>query len=204
MSETTANARLETFCDGIFAIALTILIIDIKIPSSFSITNTSEFWNALKHIAPAIFAFILSFTIIFITWVNHHNNMRLVNKSCSSFIYANGFLMITVVFIPFPTSLMGEYLFTDHSAPAVMLYVATMSFQSLGWIFLCNSAIKNNLVKNEKSIATIRQNGIYGYYAFALYSLCAIAAYWFPITIAIVTTLIWIFWLIIGVNIKHD
>lgn len=128
MAEENINSRLEAFGDGVFAIALSLLIIDIKIPSSAAINNTADFWLALKHITPSLFAFLLSFVIIFITWVNHHNGLKLVNKSSASFMYANGFLLLTVVFIPFPTSLLGEYLFTDHSAPAVILYNSVMVF----------------------------------------------------------------------------
>ena len=107
MSEPHQTSRLEAFCDGVFAIALTLLIIDIKIPPTEKINTTADFWLALKHIIPSIFAFILSFIIILITWVNHHNSLKLVNKSSSAFIYANGFMLLTVVFIPFPSSLIG-------------------------------------------------------------------------------------------------
>ena len=199
-----ANSRLEAFCDGVFAIALTLLIIDIKIPSTESINNTADFWLALKHIAPSIYAFLLSFVIILITWVNHHNSLKLVNKSSPSFIYANGFLLLTVVFIPFPTSLMGEYVLTDHAAPAVILYNSVLAFQAIGWIAICRAALKNQLGKNEKSTMTIREQSKYGYFAFMVYTLCAIMACWFPLIIVVVTTGIWIFWLIIGINIKHE
>jgi len=97
MAESNPNSRLEAFCDGVFAIALTLLIIDIKIPSTEKINNTAEFWLALKHIAPSIFAFVLSFTIILITWVNHHNAVKLVHKTSNSFIYANGFLLLSAI-----------------------------------------------------------------------------------------------------------
>lgn len=117
MADSNPNSRLETFCDGVFAIALTLLIIDIKIPSSTEFNSNSDFWLSLKHIIPSIFSFVLSFMVIFITWVNHHNSIKLIKKTSASFIYANGFLLLTVVFIPFPTSLMGEYISTDHAAP---------------------------------------------------------------------------------------
>jgi uncharacterized membrane protein len=204
MAESNPNSRLEAFCDGVFAIALTLLIIDIKIPSTEKINNTADFWLALKHIAPSILAFVLSFTIILITWVNHHSALKLVNKSSASFIYANGFLLLTVVFIPFPTSLMGEYILTDHAAPAVILYNSTLALQAVGWILLTGSAFKDQLGKNEKSISAIRENGKFGYFAFALYSLCAIIAIWFPLAVAIITTVTWIFWLIWGIRIKHE
>ena len=118
MSETTTSSRLEAFCDGVFAIAITLLIIDVKIPSSEKIESNADFVRALKHVAPSIFAFLLSFIIILITWVNHHNAMKLGNRVSSLFIYANGYLLLTVVFMPFPSSLVGEHIFTDHAAPA--------------------------------------------------------------------------------------
>ena len=193
------NTRLETFCDGVFAIALTLLIIYIKIPSTREITNTAEFWLALYSITPSILAFILSFAIILITWVNHHAALRLITKSAPSFIYANGFLLLTVVFLPFPTSLLGEYVFTDHAAPAVILYDAVLALQSLSWIFIITAAIKNNLGKNEAALKTGLQNRRFGYFAFALYSFCAVVAIWFPLAVAIFTLLTWAFWLIWGI-----
>ncbi len=204
MAEINPNTRLEAFSDGVFAIALTLLIIDIKLPPTAEITNTIEFWLALKHMVPSIFAFLLSFIIILITWVNHHNFLKLVHKSCDSFIYANGFLLLTVVFIPFPTSLQGEFLFTDHATPAVLLFNAVLALQAMGWILMTAAVDKNHLYNNEQAAAENRKSGRYGYSAFVLYTFCAILAYWFPLAIAGFTALTWIFWLIIGINIRHQ
>ncbi|HSN10273.1 MAG TPA: TMEM175 family protein, partial [Hanamia sp.] len=159
---------------------------------------------ALKNIAPSIFAFLLSFAVVLITWVNHHNHLKLVDKSCSAFLYANGFLLLTVAFIPFPTSLLGEYLLTDHAAPAVILYEFVLSLQAIGWILISQVAVKAKLAKSEKTEKEIHKNGMFGYFACALYALCAILAIWFPLTIAAFTTLSWIFWLIFGINIKPE
>lgn len=198
------NARLETFCDGVFAIALTLLIIDIKIPSNVEINSVAEFWNALYFITPSILAFILSFVVIFITWVNHHNALKLVKKSSASFIYANGFLLFTVVFMPFPTSLLGEYLFTDHAAPAVMLYDALLALQALGWVLFINAALKYHLGKHDEAVKTALQNRQFGYFALGLYSLCTVMAIWFPLYVALFTLLTWIFWLIVGIIMKVE
>jgi len=203
MAETTTSSRLEAFCDGVFAIAITLLIIDVKIPSSEKIENNADFLRALKHIVPSIFAFVLSFTIILITWVNHHNALKLGNRISSLFIYANGFLLLTVVFMPFPSSLVGEHILTDHAAPAVVLYDATMALQAVGWILITQSALKDHLGKSEKATLQIRRNGQFGYFAFALYSVFAILAIWFPLTIAAITTVTWIFWLVWGIRLKH-
>jgi uncharacterized membrane protein len=202
MSAENGNTRLEAFCDGVFAIALTLLIIDIKIPAG-EIDTTRALWLALKHITPSIFAFVLSFIIILITWVNHHNTLKLVRKSTSGFIYANGFLLLTVVFVPFPTSLMGEFISTDHAAPAVMIYNSVLALQAIGWILICSIVLNHKLLKDEKSFRTINNNRRFGYFALSLYSACTIIAFWFPLTIALITTVSWIFWLAYGISIKN-
>src|SRR5262245_64720305 len=102
------NHRLETFCDAVFAIALTLLIIDVRIPATTVIGTSADLWLALEHLLPSVFAFILSFGIIFISWVNHHEALRLMERSSQRFIYANGVLLLGVVFVPFPTALLGE------------------------------------------------------------------------------------------------
>src|SRR5215467_10085890 len=113
MAESNPNARLETFCDGVFAIALTLLIIDIHIPQSVRIDDDRQFWLALWDIVPSILSFLLSFMIILITWANHHAAMKLVDKTSGSFVLANGLMLLSVVLIPFPTALLGEHLFTN-------------------------------------------------------------------------------------------
>jgi len=202
MAEENVNYRLETFSDAVFAIALTLLIIDIKVPPSASITNTADLWLELKHTLPSVFAFLLSFGIILITWVNHHATFKLVSKSSHPFIYANGFFLLTVVILPFPTALLGEYLSTDHSSPAVVIYCGVCGFQAIGWNILTITALK--LTKNEKSALEMRRNHKYSYFAFAVYTICAIAAFWFPLTIAIIITVIWIIWLIRSITFKGE
>lgn len=98
---THPNARLEALCDGVFAIAMTLLILDVRLPSTDATTNTTELWRALRHLTPSVFAFILSFGVILITWVNHHAVLRLVNNTSVAFMYANGFCFSR--WSPFPS-----------------------------------------------------------------------------------------------------
>ena len=205
MSETNPNIRLETFCDGVFAIALTLLIIDIKIPESVTINSTDEFWKALLHILPSIFAFLLSFCIILIAWHNHHNTLKLVNRSTAAFIYANGFLLLTIVALPFPTNLLGQHLFTNHAVPAVVLFSTMNALQAIGWILIGRAALnpKNLLIKNEQSAVCMSQNVKNGFFALILNGILAILAFWFPIAITAIITMTWIFWLVYGITIKE-
>ena len=201
MAEAHPNSRLEAFCDGVFAIALTLLIIDIRVPASEGIRTTRELWLALRHLGPAIVAFVVSFGVILITWVNHHRFFRLVNKSSGPFVYANGFLLLTVVFMPFPTALVGEYLLTDHVAPAVIIYNAVTAVQAVSWILVTGAALR--LTKDEKSAVLVRDGHRNGYFALAIYSLLALIAAWFPLTIAVVPTMLWAYWLNFSLRTDH-
>jgi uncharacterized membrane protein len=64
---TNPNLRLGTFCDGVFAIALTLLIIDVRIPVTTAIGTSADLWLALRHLWPSVFVFVLSFGISFIS-----------------------------------------------------------------------------------------------------------------------------------------
>ena len=202
MAEANPNSRLEAFCDGVFAIALTLLIIEVSIPSTIEIANTSDFWLALKHIFPSIFAFLLSFIVIFITWVNHHASMKLVFNSSAAFIYANGLLLLTVVLVPFPTALLGEYILTDYSSPAVVVYNSVLALQAVGWISLTGEALRNKLTKDETAKAAMRVNNRNGYFAVLVYTIFAIVAFWLPHKIAVLTAMTWVFWLIHGIRMR--
>jgi uncharacterized membrane protein len=202
MAESPSNPRLEAFCDGVFANGLTLLVIDLRLESPGDIESTAAFWQALRQLGPSVFAFLLSFVIVLITWVNHHAALRLVRGSSPAFIYANGLLLLTVVFIPFPTSLLGSFLGTDHAGPAVVLYNAVLAVQALGWIALTGAALKANLVRDEAR-PTMRENHRHGYGALGFYSLLAVLAIWFPLGVAIVTTASWAFWLVLGVRMKQ-
>lgn len=204
MAELNVNSRFEAFCDGVFSIAITLLVIDVKIPRTAEINNTADLWKAIADIWPSIFSFLLSFAVILITWVNHHNGSKLINRTCASFLYANGFLLLTVVFIPFPTSLLGTYLLTEQLAPAVILYDSVLALQAIGWILISKSAIKNHLGKSEKANYEITRNGKFAYLAFFLYAACSILAIWFPLAIASFTTITWIFWLVAGIKLKFE
>ena len=197
----SANTRLETFCDGVFAIALTLLIIDVKLPVTTAIGSTADLWRALGHLLPSIFAFVLSFGIIFINWVNHHEAMKLIDKSSYPFIYANGFLMLSVVFVPFPTALLGENLMTGHASPAVVLYSVAGAIMGLGWALMAWTSLKPvPLTRNERATARVRKGLRNAYFAIAFYSTCAIVAIWQPVAIAVVISVMWLYWVIYGIR----
>ena len=195
------NARLEAFCDGVFAIAITLLVIEVGLPAGREIDTNAAFWEALRDILPSILAFLLSFVVILITWVNHRAALMLVAQSSPAFIYANGLLLLTVAFIPFPTDMLGEFITTDHAAPAMVIYDGVIAVQALAWVLIGLAALKGGLTKDEAAAAVIRANTRNGVFAFVLYGAAAIAAFWIPQTVAILTAVSWGFWLVYGITI---
>jgi hypothetical protein len=75
--------------------------------------------------------------------------------------------------------------------------------QAIGWILLSRTAVANGLTIDERSTATIRESGKNGYGAFVLYALLAVTAFWFPVIVAIVTTVSWLFWLVLSIRLKR-
>ena len=203
MVEANPNARLEALCDGVFAIALTLLILDVKIEQPAAIASTAALWHSLRDMGPTVFAMVLSFGVILITWVNHHHTLKHVARSSGPFIYANGFLLLTVAIFPFPTSLLGEFLLTDHAAPAVVLYNTVLVVQAMAWILVTGAALRGRLVVDAHAEATLRTNHRYGYAAMVFYLILAVAAFWLPLVVAVVTTVSWVIWLIRSMQIER-
>lgn len=197
------NARLEALSDGVFAIAMTLLILDVHLPSPADLTSTAEVWRALGRLTPSAFAFVLSFLVILITWVNHHAMLKTVTQTSAVFIYANGFLLLTVIAMPFPAQLLGDFVLTDHAAPAVVLYNAILAASALGWILVSRAALRGGLVRDAHGAATLASGGRNAYMGLALYIGLAVVAVWLPLAAAAGTTLTWIFWLVFGLRQKH-
>lgn len=202
MAPSHPNARLEAFCDAVFAIAATLLVVDIRVPATHRVESAATLWLELLSLAPAVLAFILSFTVIFITWMNHHATLKLIDDSSPSFVYANGFLLLTVAFIPFPTALLGQYVASSHATPAVTLYNAVLAVQGAAWALVCRTAVSRGLATHERAAATLRMNGRFGLGALLLYSLLAVVALWLPHVAVGITAATWVFWLVLGIRLK--
>ena len=198
-----ANSRLEALCDGVFAIAMTLLVIEVRAPDPESIHSAADLWAVLRNATPNIGAFLLSFTIIFITWVNHHAVVRSIPRTSAIFLFANGFLLLTVAFIPFPTALLGKFMLSDSAAPAVVVYNAVLAAQAVAWILISRSALRGGLARDVDAEGSLRKNERSAYGALVLYSLLSIIAVWLPTVVAMLTTATWIVWLVISLRAKH-
>ena len=129
-------ARLEAFSDGVFAIAITLLVLDLRVPPPEQLGG-GHLLAALGHQWPSYAAYLISFLVIGIIWVNHHAMLGLVRHLDRRVLFANLALLLTVSVIPFPTRLFADYLTAPAGAhAAAVVYSATMLAMSAAFTLL--------------------------------------------------------------------
>jgi uncharacterized membrane protein len=124
------KSRLEAFSDGVFAIVITLLILDIRFPE----VDYSQFAATLTSVLPRILAYVMSFIIIGLYWVIHHNSMHVMKKTDRGFLWLNILFLLCVSFIPFPTSLVGRYPF--EAGPIMIYGITLIASNAVGYIML--------------------------------------------------------------------
>ena len=196
MTESKSLARTEMFSDGVFAIAITLLILEIKVPPIDSIHSVNDLVKALVHLWPSFFAFSYSFGGILIQWIIHHNTFCHLNKTSRPFLYANGYLMLTIVFFPFPTALLAEYINTEYAMPAIVFYGLASVVNSSAWFLFIRSINKPKRLLND-AFSTEESNRLKSsiHYGFAIYASTALLAIWFPYTALIINVVVWFLWI---------
>jgi uncharacterized membrane protein len=114
------TGRIEAFSDGVFAIAITLLVLELRVPPSHELTGT--LLNALLERWPSYIAFVTSFLIIGIMWGNHHYMFKTINRTNQPFLFLNLFLLMGITLVPFPTALMADYLQHRDANVAAVVY----------------------------------------------------------------------------------
>ena len=102
--------RVEAFSDGVFAIAITLLVLEIRVPSAEELRSPSAILDALGALWPSYLGYLVSFVTIGNVWINHHNLFRLVGSVSHGLLLANLLLLLGVGFMPFPTALLAQTL----------------------------------------------------------------------------------------------
>jgi uncharacterized membrane protein len=103
--EEMSTGRLEAFSDGVFAIAITLLILEIHVP-----TGSRQLGDGLLHIWPSYLAYVTSFLSIGVMWVNHHAILARLARADHALLFLNTLLLLVIAFIPFPTRLVAEHI----------------------------------------------------------------------------------------------
>jgi uncharacterized membrane protein len=144
MHEEKETARVEGFSDHVFAIAMTLLVIEIKLPSPDQVA-AEGLAPALVSLWPSYLAFLTSFFTILVIWVHHHWIFGLISRIDHPSLYMNGLLLLFVAFVPFPTALIAEYSLHSDARVAANIYTGTFLAISLAFDALWRYASKRLL-----------------------------------------------------------
>ncbi len=147
--------RVETFSDGIFAIIVTLLILEIKVPHIEQPDSAMALLQAMGGLTPKFLSWVISFVTICIVWVNHHRLFEMFKGINFNLFWLNVHLLLWVCFIPFPTALVGDY---PHNPLAVAVYGIVMALTSLAFIAVRAYGLLNReILKEEVPLAAYKK-----------------------------------------------
>jgi uncharacterized membrane protein len=143
--------RIEAFSDGVFAIIVTLLVLELKVPSIPDHNSVSELGHQLVELAPKFLSWLISFVIVCKFWLNHHHILGLARHANYALVWLNSVFLMGQSFIPFPTALMGEY---AGNPLAVSAFGVVMAVNTVLFIVL-HAYILRNLIKPELADAQV-------------------------------------------------
>lgn len=182
------TGRLEAFSDGVFAIAITLLIIEVGIPEGHGplLDRLVEQW-------PSYLAYALSFATIGVMWMNHHNILQLIGRTSHGLVVANLALLLVIAFIPFPTKVLGENLRDVPLADkrtAALLYNGTFFLMAVAYnTFWQTAAWKSRLIVSGKEDQAVAVSRVY-WPGSPAYVVAIAVAFWSPIGSIVVNTIV--------------
>jgi uncharacterized membrane protein len=189
------TARLEAFSDGVFAIAITLLILEIDVPE---FEEGRSLWRALADLWPSYFGYAVSFLVIGIMWVNHHNVFRIVRLIDHWILVFNLLLLCCVAFIPFPTAVLAAHIDQPDESTAVVFYAASFVITAIAFNLQWRYATKRApwLLEPDadpRVIASITRRYVVGPF---IYLVAAIVGWFFPTAGLVLLALIALLYLI--------
>ena len=175
---TYQTSRIEAFSDGIFSIAATLLVLELKPPAS-----GQPFWHGISQQWPGYASFLLSFLFIGIMWMNHHRLFSHLKHSDDVLMVANLLLLLGVVWIPYPTLLMAQAVATGQLRDAAIFYNGSYVALALFFNLLLLACVKRGLV--DRSYAGVRDIAKRFAAGPAMYIACFAMTWWnVPLSLA--------------------
>jgi uncharacterized membrane protein len=177
----TETGRIEAFSDGVFAIAITLLILEIKVPSR----DQGSLVAGLMRQWPSYLAFLLSFAYIGIMWINHHRMFTHIKRSNDVLKSLNLLLLLGVTIVPFPTAVLAEHLGGPYQRTAALIYNATFILIAVFFNLLWRYAVSHGLLHEDVIMESAA--GLSTQYAVGplLYAVCLVIA-WFNVRASVI------------------
>lgn len=101
--------RLEAFSDGVFAIVMTLLVLELRLPHIADPMDPHKVWDAIIEVMPVFFSWVVSFFFVALIWLHHHSILKMSTGADYGTMWINTFLLFLICLLPFPTKIMGEY-----------------------------------------------------------------------------------------------
>jgi uncharacterized membrane protein len=139
-------ARVLAFSDGLFAIAMTLLVVGIAVPTLSTPGDERELWDALRELDSAYLSFFISFAVIGRYWIAHHQFFRLLREMDYGLISLNMVYLAFVAFLPFPTALLGTYF---ENPVSVAVYAVSIALVSGLEVLLLRHAHRHRLLERQ-------------------------------------------------------
>jgi uncharacterized membrane protein len=172
-----STQRLEAFSDGVFAIVITLLILEIRVPTGLGAEESLG--AALAERWPAYLAFVASFATVGIMWINHTRLFRLIRLADNRLLLLNLLLLLGVCVVPFPTALVAEYIGEPQERTAALVYtgmgVVIAIFFNLLWR---HAASRDDLLEPDvdpRAVRAISRSYLFGP---VVYLLSVAMAFW--------------------------
>ena len=137
--------RLEAFSDGVFAIIVTLLVLELKVPTLADHHSAAELGHQLQELLPKFLSWLISFIIVCKFWLNHHHVLGLARHANYAMVWLNALFLMFQSFVPFPTALMGEY---PGNPLAVAFFGIVMAFNTMLFMLLHRYVLRH-LLKPE-------------------------------------------------------
>ncbi|WP_212004001.1 TMEM175 family protein [Chitinophaga sp. HK235] len=189
------TARIEGFSDGVFAIAITLLVLELRIPVAESNNNPQMLANSLLAQWPSFLAFSLSFFSIFIMWVNHHKIFKQIYRRNSALMFANGLILFLATCISYPTALLARYFGTPSLSVAVAAYTGLFVLINLAFNLLWGIASRNkDLLRPEISHTAIRKLKRNYLYGLPVHLSAFLLSFCWPGGSLVLCALLWTYW----------
>ncbi len=165
---------MEAFSDGVFAIVVTLLVLELRVPVLPENFSTQDVLKELLRLFPKFFSFAMSFVIVAIFWVNHHQFFHSLEKTDRAMLWYNNLLLFWLSFVPFPTAFIGEH--PVRMIP-VMLYGAVLFFAGVSFNLMLRHAVKAKLFLKSVSDEVLNQSVKRGVIGPVVYFVSIISAF---------------------------
>ncbi len=152
MKDDKETGRLEAFSDGVFAVAITLLILNIQLPTKSFAKDEDLFFTYLLNLWPAYLAFVASFATIGIMWINHHRLFTYIKRTDTILMLLNLLLLLMIVFVPFPTALLAQqYRLNPNLRAPALLWNGTFILLAVFFNLLWRYAAHENRLLDKKA-----------------------------------------------------